>query len=74
MVLIASVPGHCLHFTLYFEVHTQNFINTSKVSHVETNPRALTPCMFHRGLPFITKTRPCNILQFFTAVKKIIFR
>ena len=24
--------------------------------------------------PLITKTRPCNIQQFFTAVRKIIFR
>ena len=39
----------------------------------EGGQRALMPCKHAIGNA-ITKTRPCNIQQYFTAVKMIIFR
>ena len=31
MVLIASVPGHCLYFTLYMSIHFDTFFRLARV-------------------------------------------
>ena len=45
-----------------------------KCTHLFSNTPDHEPLESIGALACITKTRPCNILQFFTAVKMVIFR